>query len=78
MTTSEIENLPVSELRQLQKAINREIEAHDARTKKEALAAAEAAAREHGFSLAELVRPARKSRKQRGKPGSRHQVTLCP
>ncbi|AUM75195.1 H-NS histone family protein [Paracoccus jeotgali] len=51
----DIENLSVKELTELRKKIDRAIAGYEDRKRKEAVAAAEAAAREHGFSLNELT-----------------------
>ncbi|MBO6854454.1 MAG: H-NS histone family protein [Marivivens sp.] len=55
-----------AELEALQKDVAKALKDVDAREMKAAREAAEAAAAEHGFSLAELLGDGRKSRKSRG------------
>ncbi|WP_158972357.1 H-NS histone family protein [Chachezhania sediminis] len=55
MTAIDLEKLSLDELKQLEKDVSKAVRTFETRRKKEALAAAEAAAREKGFSLAELT-----------------------
>ncbi|ETX14051.1 hypothetical protein OCH239_05270 [Roseivivax halodurans JCM 10272] len=55
MTTIDVSALSKDELLKLRKDLDKAIENYDRRQRKEALAAAEAKAREMGFSLAELT-----------------------
>ncbi|MFV0294089.1 MAG: H-NS family nucleoid-associated regulatory protein [Paracoccus sp. (in: a-proteobacteria)] len=51
----DLENLSLKELRDLRNKVERAITSYEDRRRKEALAAAEEAAREHGFSLNDLT-----------------------
>jgi DNA-binding protein H-NS len=51
----DLSNLSRDELTELRKNVDTALKSFDARKRKEALIAAEAAAREHGFSLAEIT-----------------------
>lgn len=55
MSTIDVSALSKDELLKLRKDLDKAIETYDRRQRKEALAAAEAKAREMGFSLAELT-----------------------
>lgn len=55
MSTIDVSALSKDELLKLRKDLDKAIENYDRRQRKEALAAAEAKAREMGFSLAELT-----------------------
>ena len=50
----DLENMSLKELRDLQKAVGRQIDGFEAKKKEQAMAAAQQAAEEHGFSLKEL------------------------
>lgn len=50
-----LETLSLAELRDLRNKVERAINSYEERRRKEALAAIESAAREHGFNLAELT-----------------------
>lgn len=56
-----LETLSLAELRDLRNKVEKAISSYEDRRRKEALAAVELAAREHGFNLAELTgaKPAR-------------------
>ncbi|WP_114965808.1 H-NS family nucleoid-associated regulatory protein [Alkalilacustris brevis] len=66
-----LEEMPLNELKQLRKDVDRAIETFQERKKLEAASELEALAREKGFSLAELTGVARKTRKP-AKPKYRH------
>lgn len=51
----DLDAMQLSELRDLRNKVERAINSYEDRRKKEALAAVELAAREHGFNLAELT-----------------------
>lgn len=57
----DLDTLSLNELRDLRNKVERSITSYEDRRKKEALAAVELAAREHGFNLAELtgIKPTR-------------------
>ena len=55
MATPDLTGMSLDELKDLQKAVTKAIDGFEERQRKEALAAAEAAARAHGYSLAELI-----------------------
>lgn len=52
---TQLETMPLDELKALRKEVDRAIRSFEARRKKAALEAAESAARELGFSLSELT-----------------------
>lgn len=51
----DLENMSLKELRDLHKAVGRQIDGFEAKKKEQAMAAAQQAAEEHGFSLKELL-----------------------
>ena len=51
----DLENMSLKELRDLHKAIGRQIDGYEAKQKDKAKAAVQQAAEEHGFSLKELL-----------------------
>ncbi len=51
----DLDALSLSELRDLRNKVERAISSYEDRRRKEAMAAVESAAREHGFNLAELT-----------------------
>ena len=55
MSDIDLNNLSRDELKKLQKDVDKAIENYDVRRKQDARAAAEAKAREMGFSLSELI-----------------------
>lgn len=55
MMDNDLSDLNLDELRKLQKDVAKAIDTYQSRQKHEALAAAEAAAKEMGFTLAELI-----------------------
>ena len=55
MTDINLNDMSLAELKKLGKNVEKAIETHQERQRKEALAAAEAKAKEMGFTLAELV-----------------------
>lgn len=57
-----LERMDLDQLKQLRKDVERAIGSHEKRKKQEALAAAEAAARESGYSLSELLGQAAKNK----------------
>ena len=54
-TNINLDKLDLDELKQLQKDVTKAIDQYEAKRKNEALAAIEATAKEHGFSVAELT-----------------------
>jgi len=65
----DVDNLPLDDLRALKMRVDRAIASFDARRRKEALAAAERAARELGFNLSELTGGAGRGRRNAGATG---------
>ena len=63
MTDIDLNSMSLDELRKLQKNVSKAIDGYEDKQRKAALAAAEAAARENGFSLAELTGMAPKKSK---------------
>ena len=63
MPNIDLESMTLEELKQLEKDVSKAIKSFEDRRKKEALAAAEAAAREKGFSLAELISSGKATKK---------------
>ena len=55
MTKPNLEEMSLEELKDLQKTVSRAIRGFEARRRNQALAAAQDAAKTHGFSLAELM-----------------------
>lgn len=53
--TIDLDNLDLKELRELQAKVERAINSFEDRKRREAMAAVEQAAREHGFNLTELT-----------------------
>lgn len=51
----DLENMSLKELRDLDKAVGRQIDGYEAKKKEQAMAAAQQVAEEHGFSLKELL-----------------------
>ncbi len=51
----DLENMSLKELRDLHKAVGRQIDGFEAKKKEQAMAAAQQAAEEHGFSLKDLL-----------------------
>ena len=72
MTEIDLAELSLAELKTLQKDVEKAIKTFEERQRKEALAAAEAAAREKGFSLHELMGAAAKPAKKSAPPKFRH------
>ncbi len=68
MARTDLSSLSHEELRALRKDVDKAIETYDKRKKQEALAAADAAAKEAGYSLAELVGNAPKKDKAKVNP----------
>jgi DNA-binding protein H-NS len=58
----DLQNLDLDELKKLQKDVDKAIREYETRRRQEAVAAADAAARERGFSLSDLVGTASKSK----------------
>lgn len=58
-----LEKMTLPELKDLRKKLDKAIAGYEERRRQEAIAAAEAAAREKGFSLSELAGNVKKSRK---------------
>lgn len=55
MSDIDLHNMPLDALKRLQKDINKAVDSYQDRQRKEAFAAADAAARKLGFTLAELT-----------------------
>lgn len=74
MSQIDLEKLSLDELKQLEKDVNTAIASFEKRKRSEALAAIEAAAKEHGYMLSDLVtsEKAAPSRKQPLPPKYRH------
>ena len=68
MKEMELEKLSLDDLRALRTQIDRAISSFETRRRREALAAAEQVAREHGFNLTDLTGKARTTR--RGSPAA--------
>lgn len=69
---TDLEKLSLEELKKLQKDVAKAITSFEERKRKEALAAAEAAAREAGFSLKDLMGSDKKAIKRPGVPKYQH------
>lgn len=67
-----LEKMTLPELKDLRKKLDKAIAGYEERRRREAVAAAEAAAREMGFSLSELIGNVKKSRKPATKPKFRN------
>lgn len=61
-----LENMSPSELKKLRSDVDKAISSYEDRQKKEALAAAQAAAKEHGFDLGDLLGGTTSKRKSKG------------
>ncbi|CAM3136321.1 DNA-binding protein H-NS [Paracoccus aminovorans] len=72
MTDFDLKTLPLAELKQLQKNVEKAIASFEARRKAEARAAAEAAANQHGFSLSDLAEAASAQKPAASAPKYRH------
>lgn len=72
MASIDLSKLDLDELKQLQKDVEKAVKNFEARRKQEALAAAEATAREMGFSLSELMGDAPKGKGAANPPKYRH------
>ena len=72
MTDVNLENMSLDELKKLQKDVGKAIDGYEDKQRKAALAAAEAAARENGYSLAELTGLSPKKAKTVSQPKYRH------
>lgn len=68
----DLDNMSLSELRALKTRVERAIDGYQERQRKEALAAAEEAARNYGFNLSDLT-GARKSRRASGTVAPKYQ-----
>lgn len=62
MTKPNLEEMSLEELKDLQKTVSRAIRGFETRRRSQALAAAQDAAKTHGFSLAELLGQSKKPR----------------
>jgi len=71
MTSIDLQSLSLSELKQLQKDVQRAIEGFGDRKKQEAMSALEAKAHELGFSLSDLI-GTKKKRKSSGVIGPKY------
>ena len=60
----EIESMSLKELRQLKAKVERAISSYEDRRRRDAVAAAEEAAKAHGFNLSDLTKKSQKSRSE--------------
>lgn len=72
MVDINLNNMSLGELKKLQKDVGKAIDGYEGKQRKTALAAAEAAARENGYSLAELTGVAPQKNKTVSPPKYRH------
>jgi DNA-binding protein H-NS len=72
MTDIDLNNMSLSELKKLQKNVTKAIDGYQDRQRKDALAAAEAAAKELGYTLADLAGLSSKKPKTFTAPKYRH------
>jgi DNA-binding protein H-NS len=72
MTDIDLSNMSLSELKKLQKNVTKAIDGYQDRQRKDALAAAEAAAKEMGYTLADLTGLSSKKAKTASPPKYRH------
>lgn len=72
MNKIDLDALSLAELKKLHKDVAKAIEGYEQRKRRDAIAAAEAAAKEKGFTLAELTGAVRKTRKPAAAAKYRH------
>lgn len=72
MERFDLESLSLNELKSLQKDVARSIKGFEDRKRREAIAAAEAAARNAGFSLYELLGRTKQTKRTASPPRFRH------
>ena len=72
MADIDLDSMPLDELKKLQKNVGKAIDGYEEKQRKAAFAAAEAAARENGYSLAELTELSPKKAKTVLPPKYRH------
>jgi DNA-binding protein H-NS len=72
MMDIDLNSLSLDELKRLQKDVNKAVEGYEARKRKDAFAAADAAAREMGYTLADLTETSAKKKKMVSVPKYRH------
>ncbi|SHF90085.1 DNA-binding protein H-NS [Loktanella atrilutea] len=73
MADIDLNNMSLDDLKKLQKTVNKAVDGYQDKQRKEALAAADAAARERGFTLTELTGgPGAKKTKAVSPPKYRH------
>ena len=72
MIDIDLNSLSLDELKRLQKDVNKAVEGYEVRKRQDAFAAAEAAAREMGYTLAELTGASKKKFKSASVPMYRH------
>ncbi|MCF7701813.1 H-NS histone family protein [Loktanella sp. M215] len=72
MADIDLDNMTLDELKKLQKSVNKAVDGYQDKQRKEALAAADAAAREKGFTLSELTGGQVKKTKAVSPPKYRH------
>ena len=72
MTDIDLSNMSLSELKKLQKNVTKAIDSYQDRQRKDALAAAEAAANKMGYTLADLTGLSHKKAKTVSAPMYRH------
>ena len=68
MQDIDLDQMELDELKRIRKDVDRAIESYEKRKKQDALAAAEAAAKESGYTLSELLGSAAKSKGKRVNP----------
>jgi DNA-binding protein H-NS len=72
MIDIDLNSLSLDELKRLQKDVNKAVDGYEARKRQDAFSAAEAAAREMGYTLAELTGASKKKLKSASVPKYRH------
>lgn len=72
MSNTDLNSLPLAELKQLEKNVAKAIASFEDRRKAEARAAAEAVAKEHGFALGDLVDATSSRKRSPSAPKYRH------
>jgi DNA-binding protein H-NS len=72
MMDIDLNSLSLDELKRLQKDVNKAVEGYEVRKRNDAFAAADAAAREMGYTLADLTGASSKKKKMASVPKYRH------
>lgn len=68
--SEKLDSLDIDELKDLRKTVDRAISSYETRKRQEAISAAEQAAREHGFKLADLLGNGKAGRGRKSDAGS--------